>query len=608
MTLPQNKSALLVSSAILLRQAGYDLKAIEVLQDAIHDDPGFAPAYVLLGALYQATSSDAQAEIFFRKALEIEPDNTEALQGLGLFLISQNRYSEALPYLEKHLQKNPTDSLSLDGLLEAFHHLPGREEKIQVTLKTAWEQSKNTEFGIRYGRYLLDQGDPQEARNVLTAVVEISTTARTLSELALTCLLTNDCIYATHLLQKAVEIDPQFDRAWRGLAQCYNEARNFDKGLEAAERAIAINPNHYRNWQAKSDVLLSLGQFDQALLASQKGIEIIHSKAEGKAEAEPVLAVLYLQRFAAFIRLGHLENAVAEMTLARQEIPNDHRFYQYPVEILSTTNQANQALEILDSVSNPDLMERLAALKFKVLHQLGRSQEALNFIRPYLEKKSEERLNVLADIGADFYQHGLSEPAIAVYRQLVDLKPNDGRFSSNLGYFLIEKGETTQAEELLIQVADHPKVGLFGEIAHCDLAYLYNITGAYEKSRKASAAVLESKYRKEEAMLRVSFWVNGKMQPDPISIPGRLMTLEDAARACGAAAAMAATQITRAQSIVEDLRKDSANKSLVGMIAGCVEAAKGDLSAAIETWNQVLNAVNNTPDESALRAWMVLSK
>lgn len=604
MSLSQGKSSLLVSSSILLRQAGYDEKAIEVLQDAIREDPEFVPAYVLLGALYQAAGSNTQAEKFFRKALEIEPENMEALQGLGLFLISNKRYSESLPYLENHLQKNPADSLSLDGLLEAFHHLPGREEMIQAALKTAWEQSKNPDLGIRYGRYLLDQGDPQEARSVLSAVVQVSKTARTLCELALTCLITDDCDCATQLLQEALEIDPQFDRAWRGLAQCYNESKNYDKALEAAEHAIAINPNHFRNWQAKSDVLLSLAQWDKALNASQKGIEIIHSKTEGRSDAEPVLAILYLQLFSALLGLDRLDDAVAEMEFARQEIPNDGRFYQYPAVVLSTANKPDKALEILDSISNPNIIEQLASLKFRVLHQIGHGEEAWDFIRPYLERKTEIRLNVLADIGADFYKHGLTEPAIAIYHQLVNFKPDDVRITSNLGYFLIEKGETVQAEDLLLQVVNHPHAGLFGEIARCNLAYLYNLTGAYEKSLEASTAVLESRFRTEEAVLRVPFWVNGKMLPDPLPIPGRPILLEDAARACSAAAAMATAQIALAQSIVENLRQESSNKSLVGMVAGCVEAVKGDISTATDIWKQVLNEIENTPDVSAIKMWL----
>lgn len=603
MTLPQSKSALLVSSAILLRQAGYDQKAIEILQEAIQADSQFAPAFVLLGALSQAIEKNDQAEAYFRKALTLEPENSEALQGLGLFLVSQQRYAEALPYLEKQLNANPSNSLSLDGFINSLHHLPGKEKQIRAALQKAWDVSKDPDLGIRYGRHLLDNGELQNARNVFSAVVEVSRTPLSLAELALTCDLAHDCECAIQLLQEAVEMDPQFDRGWRGLAQCYNEKKDFEKALETAERAISINPKHYRNWQAKADVLLSLKKFDNVLETSQNGIEIIHS-LQDREEAKPGWAVLHLQRFYAFLGLNRMDNALAEIALAREEMPDDPRFYDLPIQVLLLQGQPEKALQLIDSVPNVNIKNELAPLRFKTLHQLNRGEEAWNYIRPSLERNTEKRLNILADIGAQFYQRGLIEPAFAVYHQLNDFKPADVRFTTNLSYFMIGNGQLADAEKLLKSVLDHPEAGVYAEIARCNLAYIYNLSRKYNLAEDAIKTVLNSELMKNHAIFRVSFWVNGKMQHDPSPIPGRPLSLAECASACAVSSALANGQIDLAESYAAKLQESSTDKTLVGMVFGCVEAAKGNKEKATRFWRDAVSTAEIDSDRLAIEAWL----
>ncbi len=97
---------MLVSSAILLQQAGYNSKSIDILQLAIQEDPENIQAYVLLGALSQAVGDAKAAEKYYRKALSLNFNDSEALQGFALFLNSQERFSESVPYFELHRKNN----------------------------------------------------------------------------------------------------------------------------------------------------------------------------------------------------------------------------------------------------------------------------------------------------------------------------------------------------------------------------------------------------------------------------------------------------------------------------------------------------------------------
>jgi tetratricopeptide (TPR) repeat protein len=74
--------------------------------------------YVLLNAAQAADKLDklAPAEIYFRKALEIEPDNADGLNGLGLTLAKRNNLAEAELALLKAVRLKPTLSAAWNNL------------------------------------------------------------------------------------------------------------------------------------------------------------------------------------------------------------------------------------------------------------------------------------------------------------------------------------------------------------------------------------------------------------------------------------------------------------------------------------------------------------
>ncbi|HHA18275.1 MAG TPA: tetratricopeptide repeat protein, partial [Methylophaga sp.] len=61
----------------------------------------FLPAYINLANLYNRLGKNEQAEVEFRKAIQIAPDNGEIYYSLGLLFAEQNRYADAVVELAK---------------------------------------------------------------------------------------------------------------------------------------------------------------------------------------------------------------------------------------------------------------------------------------------------------------------------------------------------------------------------------------------------------------------------------------------------------------------------------------------------------------------------
>lgn len=578
---PQSKAALLTSAAILLRQAGYIQKAVEVLQAAVNEEE-FVPAYTLLGAIQQELGNYEEAEKAYRQALKIEPDNDEALQGLGLFLHFQKRFSEALPYLEKHHQKSQTDLATIHGLLDCLEKLPDRESDFLNALKNFWEETKDPNLGIRYGTFLLDKGSKDEAQNVLKSVVAANKDPEICSKIAKIYYKREEFDNALQYYKLATEIDETVPSAWAGMAECYLALEQFDKAIEAIERAISINPNQYQYWRIKADVLYKSKQFEASLQSTQNALEIIRSLPNKK---EINFVLLYFLRFLSLIELKKFDELLSEIQISIQEIPKAPIFYHFCTLGLLLRGHAKEALRVLNLVKDDELDDDLVLLRFETLMELGETQQAWEFIIPRLGKVIT--LEALGDIGIRLYLRGLPEPAIEIYRKLHEMDPHDIRNSNNLGFLLIERGEFDEAESLLVSVVTLAESeSEYRAIAQCNLAYLYDLTSKYEKALEACDFVLSSNHKNEEAYLRVAFWLNGKIHPDPKAVPGRKIKLADAARACGAAAALASNQMEVAERYVEELIADTEDQDLAQLVKDCLLTAKG-LIEAEEVWNRI---------------------
>ncbi|MEE9934444.1 MAG: tetratricopeptide repeat protein [Deltaproteobacteria bacterium] len=84
-------------------------KAVQVLSACVKHHSGYADAYVALGYAYALLRENGPAREHFQKALEIEPENSFALQNLGSLYGMENDFARAIECFEKSLAVNPAD-------------------------------------------------------------------------------------------------------------------------------------------------------------------------------------------------------------------------------------------------------------------------------------------------------------------------------------------------------------------------------------------------------------------------------------------------------------------------------------------------------------------
>jgi type IV pilus assembly protein PilF len=137
--------------------------ALQALKKAHDADPGYAPAYNILGLVHGELREDRQAEDSFRRAIELSPNYSEAHNNYGLFLCQRGRTEESLGHFETALANplyaTPDKALANAGvcILEKGD-LPRAEVYFKRALKLAPSQSTAllgmAETNFRQGRWL----------------------------------------------------------------------------------------------------------------------------------------------------------------------------------------------------------------------------------------------------------------------------------------------------------------------------------------------------------------------------------------------------------------------------------------------------------------------
>lgn len=100
-----------------------DLKgALEKIKLAVQEDPSYVPAHTVMAYIYERIHDMPNAEIHYRKAVALQPDNGETNNNLGQFLCRIGKSNDAMPYFAKALAdpfyKTPDMALTNQGLCQ----------------------------------------------------------------------------------------------------------------------------------------------------------------------------------------------------------------------------------------------------------------------------------------------------------------------------------------------------------------------------------------------------------------------------------------------------------------------------------------------------------
>lgn len=225
-------------------KAGRYLEAASEMQAVVDRTPGYAYGYLLLGHCMLKTKQPRQAELYFRRALELEPDRPEYYQGLAMALSAEADWRRTIQVTTAGLERSRDDEtrfalLTMRGF--AFGALQRWDLAIH-DLEIARRIRPETSVLVLLGKAHFAEGDYSAA--VLP-------------------------------LQIALQADPGEPSVLRLLADCYlriaagarersQKEAFYAKSLEYAQRLTAIVPNDLDAVHLIGRAALGAGRLSQA--------------------------------------------------------------------------------------------------------------------------------------------------------------------------------------------------------------------------------------------------------------------------------------------------------------------------------------------------------
>jgi len=146
--------------------SGQMTTALDQVKLALVADPTSSAAYNLRGLIYANLGDDRLAEESFRRALQLNPRDNDAMQNLGYFYCQKKRYAEANAMFDEAIaapqNRDPSRTLLTKGVCQAF---AGQLAESEATLLRAFELNPaNPATAVNLAEVLYRRGDYERAR------------------------------------------------------------------------------------------------------------------------------------------------------------------------------------------------------------------------------------------------------------------------------------------------------------------------------------------------------------------------------------------------------------------------------------------------------------
>jgi serine/threonine protein kinase/Flp pilus assembly protein TadD len=380
-----------------------------------------------LGCVYRKQLDFEKSEVEFAKAIELDPDDPETYWERGGLYRDMRRYEDAIADYTRAIEIGPARSAFYS--IRAWSYFPlGRYEEAIADARRALELNP----------------DNRAAFNCLLAVYQNLDRSEEFERTA------------DELRGRASRwVDPEA-RAWvnRRLAAYYYRAGDSERALVEADRAVEADPgslqtrilriqvarelNDEARFEAECDALAALDLVDpkpRQQRASQLGWTCLRWEpflelTDSLIEDHPTWYVPHLDRGAANFFLGHLEEAVADLTRAIELNPRDQIGYNNRSAVYDRLFRYEEALADMERAVelDPTAVNPRSNLGIGKA-RLGRVREALaDYDRaieldPFFAPAHANRTGALAVLGD-------CDGAMEAAERALELNPNPNTLSN----------------------------------------------------------------------------------------------------------------------------------------------------------------------------------
>lgn len=268
---------------------------------------------VAIGTEHHHAGRLREAERIYRRVLEVDPENPDALHLLGVAAHQSGNSERAVQLISRAIDLQPRNPSFLNNRGEAFRVLRQPDQALADYNKAL--ALKADDAGALFNRALVlqDLGRLDEALASYDGAISIHP--------GLTIALTNrgNVLHALRRLDealasydRALELRPDTPDTWCDRGILLQELRRYGDALASFDRLLAIRPDSGQAWASRGHALQGLKRFDEAIASYDKALAINPGAAEALSN-----------RGNAMKELGRYDEALASYDAAIAIQPDD---------------------------------------------------------------------------------------------------------------------------------------------------------------------------------------------------------------------------------------------------------------------------------------------
>jgi Tfp pilus assembly protein PilF len=411
-------------------------EAIIEYRRAVQADPRLGEARLQLALAYASTGDGVNAMREYVRAADLMPDNEEAQERAGAFLLLSGQFNDAQALSLRMLKRNPNDveaqilyANSLAGLKDMDGAVAAFEKAVEMDPNRSATYSE-------LGTARLTSGNKDAAAAAFRKAIEIDPNSA-MAHLSLSHFLwtTGDLPQAEQAMRKALELDPRNTTANRAMAMYYmvtNRAAAAEPHLKiVADTIPGPEPKYFL-----AEYYLRLGRIDDARVTLTPLL---------KADASFVSTSVRLARVEVVAGKNADAHRLIEAVLARE--PKNPDALITRGKLYLTENNTVNALSTLQTAveANPRSIDaQLALAQTYVLR--GQTKEATTAFNDALKL---DGTNMEARLGQARLQinSGSAADAVPLVLKIVDEHPRNLEARLLLLHGLMAVGDLPQATQ-----------------------------------------------------------------------------------------------------------------------------------------------------------------
>jgi tetratricopeptide (TPR) repeat protein len=411
--------------AYLYNEEGDATRAVQVLS-SVPDAGRSAKMYSALGYTYEQQKQYKEAIDAYRRAIELDRDNLDAIRGLAENLMNDGQTDAALEQYKIIADANPEDAQTYLHMAEIYR----KSGKFDLALENLKKAESMVQDSIEV---------PYNMAAVYQAQGRFDEAAQTLSD----------------LLKKTEKTDNSYTQAERNnravflerLGTVYRDQDKYNEAIEAFRKMIALgDDNAVRGYQQIIDTYREAKQWQQAT--------VVAKEATQKLPNDRGLQMVYAAQLA---DTGAPDKALAEVQSMLKGKGEDRDVYITLAQMntrLKRWDDAQHALDKAEQLSTkPDDKEYVYFLRGSSFERQKKYDQAEEMFRKVLasDPQNAMTLNYLGYMLAD---RGMKlEEAVGLIKKAVELEPSNGAYMDSLGWAYFRQGKNELAEEELVKAS-----------------------------------------------------------------------------------------------------------------------------------------------------------